>query len=107
MVTIPVSGSVLVAIKSVAAGPTGNLKTGIRLRIVIAFSEINRITAAEGGFAGSAYAETAPTIVYIRQRLHGGAGFDYPSWLREQFDVRAIQVYTNWVDVALSASSEP
>lgn len=97
----------MVAIKSATAGPIGNLKTGIRLRIVIAFSEINRITAAEDGFAGDAYAETAATIFYIRQRPHGGAGFDYQSWLREQFDIRAVQVYMNWVDVALSASSEP
>lgn len=99
---IPVGGSILVPAKAVAAGPIGNLEAGIRLRTVNAFPEINRITVAEGGFAGGAVAETpaelaAAVMAYIRQRPHGGAGFDYMSWLREQFDVRAVKPVTDWV----------
>lgn len=36
-------------------------------------------------------------MAYIRQRPHGGAGFDYMSRLREQFDVRAVKPITDWV----------
>lgn len=102
LAVIPVGGSVIVSAKAVVAGPVGNLEAGIRLRTVNAFPEINRITVAEGGFAGGAVAETpaelaAAVMAYIRQRPHGGAGFDYPSWLREQFDVRAVKVHTDWV----------
>ena len=102
LAVIPVGGSILVPAKAVAAGPIGNLEAGIRLRTVNAFPEINRITVGEGGFAGGAVAETsaelaAAVMAYIRQRPHGGAGFDYPSWLREQFDVRAVKVHTDWV----------
>ncbi len=102
LAVIPVGGSILVSAKAVAAGPIGNLEAGIRLRTVNAFPEINRITVAEGGFAGGAVAETpaelaAAVMAYIRQRPHGGAGFDYMSWLREQFDVRAVKPITDWV----------
>ena len=102
LAVIPVGGSILVPAKAVAAGPIGNLEAGIRLRTVNAFPEINRITVAEGGFAGGAVAETpaelaAAVMAYIRQRPHGGAGFDYMSWLREQFDVRAVKPITDWV----------
>lgn len=96
------NGNATVAAKAVVAGPSGNLEASIRLRTVTAFPEINRITVAEGGFAGGAEAETpaelaAATMAYIRQRPHGGAGFDYPSWLREEFDVRAVKTETDWV----------
>ncbi|MFD1792069.1 baseplate J/gp47 family protein [Ochrobactrum teleogrylli] len=99
---IPAGGSVTVPAKAAVAGPTGNIEAGIRLRTVTAFPEINRITVADGGFAGGAEAETpaelaAATIAHIRQRPHGGAGFDYPTWLREQFDVRAVKTETDWV----------
>lgn len=102
LAVIPVGGSIIVSAKAVAAGPVGNLEAGIRLRTVNAFPEINRITVAEGGFAGGAQAETpaelaSATMAYIRQRPHGGAGFDYPSWLRERFDVRAVKPETDWI----------
>ncbi|WP_024896821.1 baseplate J/gp47 family protein [Brucella rhizosphaerae] len=102
LAVIPVGGSVIVPAKAVVAGPIGNLEAGIRLRTVNAFPEINRITVAEGGFAGGAVAETpaelaAAVMAYIRQRPHGGAGFDYPSWLRERFDVRAVKPETDWI----------
>ncbi|WP_200911785.1 baseplate J/gp47 family protein, partial [Mesorhizobium sp. 1M-11] len=31
------------------------------------------------------------------QPPHGGAGFDYPAWLRAVFDVRAVKVVTDWI----------
>lgn len=99
---IDVNGGASVSVIASIAGPNGNLEAGIRLRTVTAFPEINRITVAAGGFAGGAEAETPAdlanaTIAHIRQRPHGGAGFDYPSWLREHFDVRAVKPYTDWI----------
>ena len=102
LAVIPVGGSVLAPAKAVVAGPLGNLEAGIRLRTVNAFPEVNRITVAEGGFAGGAEAETpaelaAATMAHIRQRPHGGAGFDYAVWLRNAFAVRAVKPYTDWI----------
>ena len=99
---IGANGGVSVSIIASVAGPSGNLEAGIRLRTVTAFPEINRIAVADGGFAGGAEAETpaelsTATIAHIRQRPHGGAGFDYPTWLREKFDVRAVKPETDWI----------
>lgn len=101
-VTIGVEGTVNVASKAVKAGLTGNLETGIRLRTITPFPEINRITVGSSGFAGGAPEETpvelaAATQAHIRQRPHGGAGFDYTTWLRAKFPVRAVKVYTDWI----------
>ncbi|MDG9793725.1 MULTISPECIES: baseplate J/gp47 family protein [Brucella] len=97
----PNGGAAISVIASVA-GPAGNLEAGIRLRTVTAFPEINRIAVAAEGIAGGAEAETPAeladaTMAYIRQRPHGGAGFDYPTWLREKFAVRAVKPETDWI----------
>lgn len=97
----PNGGAAISVIASVA-GPAGNLEAGIRLRTVTAFPEINRIAVGAEGFAGGAEAETPAeladaTMAYIRQRPHGGAGFDYPTWLREKFAVRAVKPETDWI----------
>ncbi len=99
---IGADGSVSVSAIASVAGPIGNIEAGIRLRTVIAFPAISRITVADSGFAGGAAAETpaelaAATMAHIRQRPHGGAGFDYPTWLREKFDIRAVKPETDWV----------
>lgn len=100
--TIPPGGTVSVRAKATLAGLAGNIEAGIRLKTVTAFPDINRITVANDGLAGGAEAETpaelaAATIAHIRQRPHGGAGFDYPTWLRERFDVSAVKVHTDWI----------
>ena len=100
--TIPAGGSVTIPARAIAAGPSGNIEAGIRLRTVTAFPDINRVTVDIGGFAGGATEETpaelaAATQAHIRQRPHGGAGFDYPTWLAAEFDVRAVKPYTDWV----------
>lgn len=96
------NGGAAVSVIASIAGPAGNLEAGIRLRTVTAFPEINRIAVAAEGIAGGAEAETPAeladaTMAYIRQRPHGGAGFDYPTWLREKFAVRAVKPETDWI----------
>jgi uncharacterized phage protein gp47/JayE len=96
------NGGTTVQAKATVAGPSGNIEAGIRLRTVTAFAEISRITVSEGGIAGGAPAMSpaelaAATMAHIRQRPHGGAGFDYQTWLAEKFDVRAVKPITDWI----------
>lgn len=95
-------GTVTVPVIATVAGASGNLEAGIRLATVTPFPAITRATVASPGLAGGA-AEQSPeelaisTIQRIRQPPHGGAGFDYPVWLRSVFDVRAVKVVTDWI----------
>ncbi len=95
-------GTVIMTVTAVSAGPASNLEPGIRLRTVAPFPSISRITVQAPGLAGGAPEETprelsAKTVERIRQPPHGGAGFDYPVWLREAYDVRAVRVVTDWI----------
>lgn len=99
---IGAGGSVALAVTAAVAGPAANLEAGIRLRTVLPFPEISRITVLAPGLLGGAAEETdrelaAATIARIRQRAHGGASFDYPFWLGRQFDVRAVRVVPDWI----------
>lgn len=101
-VAIGIGGSVSMAVTAVAAGPASNLEAGIRLRTVAPFPDISRVTIQAPGIAGGAPEETprelaAATVERIRQPPHGGAGFDYPTWLRAAFAVRAVRVYSDWI----------
>lgn len=83
-------------------GPAGNIEAGIRLAAVLPNPAIARVTIAGTGLkggsdeAGELELQVA-TLDRIRQPPHGGAGFDYPTWLKEQFDVRAVKVAPNWI----------
>ncbi|HEV2501596.1 MAG TPA: baseplate J/gp47 family protein [Mesorhizobium sp.] len=95
-------GSVSVPVVALVSGAAGNIAAGIRLRTVTPFPEITRVTVEGAGMAGGAPEETprelsAATVAHIRQPPHGGAGFDYPEWLRAAFDVRAVAVVTDWI----------
>lgn len=99
---IGVGGTVAVPVVALVSGPAGNIAAGIRLRTTTPFPEISRVTVGAAGLAGGSPEETprelsAATIARIRQPPHGGAGFDYPEWLREAFDVRAVAVVTDWI----------
>lgn len=100
--TIGGGGTVSVAAEARTAGPAGNLEAGIRLLCVTPFPAIEQATVEAPGFAGGALAATAAetsqaTIARIQQPPHGGAGFDYPEWLRAAFAVRAVRVETDWI----------
>lgn len=94
-------GTVTVAAVASAAGPSGNLETGIRLSTVIAVPEISRITVASafvGGVGEWSMDELAAAVLaHIRQRPHGGAAFDYPVWLASRFSVAAVHVVEDWI----------
>lgn len=95
-------GTVTVPVVAVEPGPAGNMEAGIRLVTVEPFPAISRVTVAEPGLAGGAAEETPAELAVavvdrIRQPPHGGAAFDYPTWLRTAFDVRAVKVVTDWI----------
>lgn len=99
---IAANGGTTITVAASAPGPAGNLEAGIRLATVTPFTGIDRVTVAGDGIAGGAAEATPPeitraTLAHIRQRPHGGAGFDYPTWLAAAFDVRAVKVVPEWI----------
>ncbi|TAZ95900.1 Baseplate J family protein [Rhizobium ruizarguesonis] len=97
---IGVGGTVTVAAASVAAGTAGNLEDGVQLTVVTPFPEISKATVATA-FAGGADEQTpaeiqAATLERIRQPPHGGATFDYPTWVGEVASVKAVGVIEDW-----------
>ncbi|MBB3947205.1 putative phage protein gp47/JayE [Rhizobium skierniewicense] len=99
--TIAAGGTLTVAAIASEAGVTGNLETGVRLATVTSFSAISRITVATS-FAGGADEQTldelkAAYLTRIRQAPHGGAGFDYPVWVRQVADAKAVAIVPDWI----------
>ncbi|MFC3074699.1 baseplate J/gp47 family protein [Shinella pollutisoli] len=95
------AGTVTVAAVAVEAGPEGNLEAGIRLTTVVAEPRIAR-ASVDGPFVGGVGEWTmeelaAATLAHIRQRPHGGAAFDYPTWLASRFPVAAVNVVEDWI----------
>ena len=99
---IGVNGGASIPVTALTAGPDGNLEPGIRLSTVLPFPAITRIAVAPPGIAGGAAEETSAELAlsvraHIRQRPHGGAGFDYPFWLARDYAVRAVAVVPEWI----------
>lgn len=97
-----VNGGTTVAVRATQPGPEANLEVGIQLAPVTPFPAISRATVGPDGIAGGAAEETwrelqLALLAHIRQRPHGGAAFDYPTWLGRKFDVRAVKVVPDWV----------
>jgi len=94
-------GSITVPAVAADTGTAGNLEAGIRLSTVLAVPEIARATVASafvGGVGEWTMEELAAAVLaHIRQRPHGGAAFDYPTWLREEFAVAAVNVVEDWI----------
>ena len=99
---IGAGGTVTVGVAAALPGPGGNVEAGARLATVEPLPAVSRVTVAEPGLAGGAADETpashaARIVERIRQAPHGGAGFDYPTWLASEFDVRAVRVVADWI----------
>lgn len=99
--TIGAGGTLTVAAVASSAGAVGNLETGIRLSTVVPYPEIARATVATA-FAGGADEQSldelkAAYLTRIRQAPHGGAGFDYPTWVRQVADAKAVGVVPDWI----------
>lgn len=94
-------GTATVPAVAVTPGPEGNLEAGIRLTTVLAVPEIARATVGSafvGGVGEWTMDELAAAVLaHIRQRPHGGAAFDYPTWIRSRFPVTAVNVVEDWI----------
>ncbi len=100
-VTIAPGGAVEVAAKAAIGGASGNLEVGVQLATVTAQPAISKIVVS-AAFVGGAEEETpqelqTATVQRIRQPPHGGASFDYVSWIRDQFPVKAVGVVSKWI----------
>jgi uncharacterized phage protein gp47/JayE len=99
--TIGVAGTVTVAGAAVSAGSDGNLESGVQVTVVTPFPEISKATIAtafEGGADEQTPAEIqAATLERIRRPPHGGAAFDYPTWVAEVASVKAVSVIEEWI----------
>ncbi|TAY75333.1 baseplate J/gp47 family protein [Rhizobium ruizarguesonis] len=98
---IGVGGTVIVPAAALTAGTSGNLESGVQLTVVTPFPEISKATVSTT-FAGGADEQTpaeiqAATLERIRQPPHGGAFFDYPTWVGKVASVKAIGVIEGWV----------
>ncbi len=98
---IGAGGTVIVAAAAVAAGTAGNLESGVQVTVVTPFPEISKATIS-AAFVGGADEATpaeiqAATLERIRQPPHGGAAFDYPTWVAEVASVKAVGVIEDWV----------
>jgi uncharacterized phage protein gp47/JayE len=100
-VVIGVGGTVTVSAIASTAGIGGNLSSGVQLATVAPYPEISKVTVATA-FSGGADAWSpeeikAAYLERIRQPAHGGAGFDYPTWVAEVASVKAVTVIPDWI----------
>jgi len=95
-------GKLLLYVEALKAGVSGNLEEGVSLSETSNNPALTAIVVSVDGLRGGAEKE-APSehqkaiLRHIAQRPHGGAGFDYPTWLDREYDVRAVQVLPDWV----------
>ncbi len=99
--TIAVDGTIDVPATAQLGGTAGNLETGVQLTTVTPFPEISKVTVSSA-FVGGADEETPAelqeaTLQRIRQPPHGGAAFDYPVWIADQFSTKAVSVVPGWI----------
>ncbi len=89
------------AIEAVETGTDGNAVAGERLTIVSPLVGLTLALLDEGGLAGGAAIESVASlrdrvIEKIRQPAHGGADFDYSTWIRNKFATAKVSVVPDW-----------
>jgi uncharacterized phage protein gp47/JayE len=98
------SGTASAPVRAAQGGAAGNLVEGAVLPLAAPIAGVlpQSATVAAPGLAGGADVEDdealrARLLARIRQRPHGGAGFDYEDWSRAASpDVAHVAVYGNW-----------
>ncbi|WP_332117233.1 baseplate J/gp47 family protein [Azorhizobium caulinodans] len=103
-VTVPGAGTATVDVRAQAAGADGNTAAGTRLSLITPVSGLSQpeaVVDAEG-LAGGAPIETNAALLSrllaeIREPAHGGARFDYPRWVQNDFAASQVQCIANWV----------
>ena len=92
-------GSATVAVSAITAADTSNATAGTVVALISPIAGVTTQAAiATGGLTGGADTETDASLrtrvlEHMRQRPHGGAGFDYVKWALEQPGVTRAWVY--------------
>ncbi|MDL2401244.1 baseplate J/gp47 family protein [Rhizobium mayense] len=99
--TIGAGGTVDVPATAITAGSAGNLEAGVQLATVEPNPDISTITVSSA-FVGGTEEETpaelqTAVLARIRQPPHGGASFDYQTWVKDNFSTSAVAIVTDWV----------
>lgn len=97
-------GAAVISVRAVAAGTAGNAQPLAVLPLVAPLPglEPQAAVADAGGLQGGADTEDdagllARILRRIQQPPHGGANFDYDTWLRNAFQVAKVAVVPGWV----------
>ena len=97
-------GAVNLSLRAIVPGPDSNADAGMRIspQGALAGWTTGSGVVASGGIAGGAEAESdlelgVRVMDHIRERPHGGAGFDYKKWIVEAFAALKVEPITDWV----------
>lgn len=95
------AGSLTVAATASVGGLDGNLASGIRLTVQTVTPDVTGATVSTA-FSGGADQQSISSWredvkSRIRRPPHGGADFDYVTWVEDAFDVAAVKVVPGWV----------
>ncbi|MDI4664723.1 baseplate J/gp47 family protein [Xanthobacter autotrophicus] len=102
--TVDAGGTAVLDIRAVDAGVSGNAPAGLVLTILdtVAGLTAQVATVDADGIVGGAPIETAASLLArllaeIREPAHGGARFDYPRWIQNDFAASQVVCLPNWV----------
>lgn len=94
-------GTVTVAAEAVDGGADGNLASGVRLLVQTVAPDISGAVVASAFSGGADEQEISSWREDVRSRIrrppHGGAEFDYKTWVADAADIAAVKVAPGWV----------
>lgn len=94
-------GTVTVAAEAVDGGAAANLEAGVRLAIQTVTALVTDAVVASAFVGGTDEQDMASWRDDVRERIrrppHGGATFDYVTWVKDAADVIAVKVVPGWI----------
>jgi uncharacterized phage protein gp47/JayE len=104
--TLGSDGSAVLDIRATEAGTSGNAPAAFVLTVLESDAVPGLTTQAatvdDSGIVGGAPIETTASLLArllaeIREPAHGGARFDYPRWIQNEFAASQVVCLPNWV----------
>ncbi|GLK85678.1 baseplate J/gp47 family protein [Ancylobacter defluvii] len=102
--TIAIDGTASLTVRATSAGTIGNAAAGLQLSLLETIPGLTEqlATIDDAGVTGGAEIERDPSLLSrllerIREPAHGGASFDYPRWVQNQFAASHVKTLPNWV----------
>lgn len=98
---IPIGGSLTLGAQAIDGGLEGNLPSGVRLTIQTVTPDLVSAVVASAFSGGADQQDAASWRDDVRSRIrrppHGGADFDYKTWVADIADVAAVKVVPGWI----------